>query len=51
MQQFLDSNDPILVAEAIAWAKVNPGLLQIGTQAEIRPDENSKIQNDENSGI
>jgi len=27
MQQFFDSGDPILMAEAIAWAKVNPGLL------------------------
>lgn len=28
MQQFLDSNDPILVAEAISWAQVNPGVLE-----------------------
>ncbi len=28
MQQFLDSCDPILVAEAMAWAQVNPGVLQ-----------------------
>lgn len=27
MQQFLDSGDPILVAEAMAWAQVNPGIL------------------------
>jgi hypothetical protein len=27
MQQFLDSGDPILMAEAIAWADVNPGVL------------------------
>lgn len=29
MQQFLDSGDPILVAEAMAWAQVNPGVLQV----------------------
>jgi hypothetical protein len=29
MQQFLDSGDPILVAEALSWAEVNPGLLDI----------------------
>jgi hypothetical protein len=28
MQQYLESGDPILVAEAIAWAQVNPGVLQ-----------------------
>lgn len=29
MQQFLASNDPILIAEALAWAQVNPGILNI----------------------
>jgi hypothetical protein len=29
MQQFLDSGDPILIAEAMAWAQINPGVLQI----------------------
>ena len=29
MQRFLESGDPILMAEAIAWAEVNPGLLQV----------------------
>lgn len=28
MQQYLQSGDPILIAEAIAWARVNPGVLQ-----------------------
>ncbi|MBD2068928.1 hypothetical protein H6F93_15595 [Leptolyngbya sp. FACHB-671] len=28
MQQFLESGDPILVAEAVAWAQVNPGVLR-----------------------
>jgi hypothetical protein len=27
MRQFLTSGDPILVAEALAWAEVNPGIL------------------------
>lgn len=27
MQQFLNSGDPILVAEAIVWAAINPGIL------------------------
>jgi hypothetical protein len=27
MRQFLTSGDPILMAEAIAWADVNPGVL------------------------
>ena len=27
MQQFLNSGDPILMAEAIAWAQINPGVL------------------------
>ena len=27
MQQFLFSDDPILMAEAIAWAAINPGVL------------------------
>ncbi|MBD2070540.1 hypothetical protein H6F93_24005 [Leptolyngbya sp. FACHB-671] len=29
MQQFLDSGDPILVAEAMAWVRANPGVLQL----------------------
>jgi hypothetical protein len=28
MQQFLESGDPILIAEAMAWAQVNPGVLK-----------------------
>ncbi|UBF30777.1 hypothetical protein K9N68_39680 (plasmid) [Kovacikia minuta CCNUW1] len=27
MQGYLDSGDPILVAEAMAWAKAHPGVL------------------------
>lgn len=29
MQQFLASGDPILVAEALAWADINPGVLDV----------------------
>lgn len=29
MQQFLDSGDPILMAEAMAWTQVNSGVLQV----------------------
>ncbi|MBI4784523.1 MAG: hypothetical protein HY785_24885 [Oscillatoriophycideae cyanobacterium NC_groundwater_1537_Pr4_S-0.65um_50_18] len=29
MQKFLDSGDPILIAEAMAWAQVNPGVLNL----------------------
>lgn len=29
MQQFLDSGDPILIAEAMAWAQVNPQVLTL----------------------
>lgn len=29
MQQYLESDDPILMAEAFAWAEINPGILSI----------------------
>ncbi len=29
MQQYLESGDPILMAEAIAWAEINPGVLRV----------------------
>ncbi|MGJ3250805.1 MAG: hypothetical protein ACFE0J_06705 [Elainellaceae cyanobacterium] len=32
MQQYLDSDDPILIAEAVAWAQVNPGVLQVNSR-------------------
>lgn len=37
MQQFLASGDPILVAEALAWAKVNPGILKVN-QLSLLPN-------------
>lgn len=33
MQQFLDSGDPILIVEALAWSEINPGVL---TQQDAR---------------
>jgi hypothetical protein len=29
MQQYLASGDPILIAEARAWAEINPGVLDM----------------------
>ena len=29
MQRYLESGDPILMAEAVAWAEINPGVLQV----------------------
>jgi hypothetical protein len=29
MQQYLESGDPILMAEALAWAEINPGVLHV----------------------
>lgn len=29
MQEYLDSGDPILMAEALAWARINPGVLKL----------------------
>lgn len=37
MQQFLDSGDPILMAEAIAWAQVNPGVLDTSRTLRLYP--------------
>ncbi|MBM0744868.1 hypothetical protein JOY44_25450 (plasmid) [Phormidium sp. CLA17] len=37
MQQFLDSGDPILMAEAIAWAQVNPGVLDTSLTVRSSP--------------
>lgn len=37
MQQFLDSGDPILMAEAIAWAQVNPGVLDTSCTLRLSP--------------
>jgi hypothetical protein len=43
MQQYLESGDPILMAEALAWAEVNPGVLEgdrlLGDKLDNRPDK------------
>ncbi len=44
MQQFLDSGDPILVAEAIAWAAVNSGVLDVSRTTRLSPSEDSIAQ-------
>jgi hypothetical protein len=47
MQRFLDSNDPILIAEARAWAQVNSGFLQVNKpQFSHLQDSQSENQND-----
>lgn len=33
MRQYLTSGDPILVAEALAWAQINPGILDLGSDS------------------
>jgi hypothetical protein len=44
MQQFLDSGDPILVAEAMAWAQVNPGVLQSNEHSPSLLEDSSTEQ-------
>lgn len=41
MQQFLDSHDPILIAEAMAWAALNPGALDTSRVMQVSPTETS----------
>lgn len=41
MQQFLDSGDPILVTEAIAWAQVNPNVLSMSPLQLLLLEERS----------
>ena len=45
MQQFLASGDPILVTEALAWAQVNPGVLDVSTlQLELLAKLQPEVQ-------
>lgn len=37
MQRFLESGDPILMAEALAWAQVNPGILNYPQLLPLAP--------------
>lgn len=39
MQHYLDSGDPILMAEALAWAQVNPGILDMSQRQLPLMDE------------
>jgi len=52
MQQFLASGDPILMAEALAWAQVNPGVLDIKpSQLERLSDRQPDVQFVDRSAI
>ena len=47
MQQFLASGDPILMAEALAWAEINPGVLDVSMHllqhsSRLNPSRRSK---------
>ena len=53
MWQFLNSDDPILVAEALAWAEINPGVLNVSMRSSgdngeslICPDERATDSGD-----
>ncbi|MBW4542515.1 MAG: hypothetical protein KME43_25795 [Myxacorys chilensis ATA2-1-KO14] len=41
MQRFLNSGDPILIAEATAWEQVNPGFLRVN-EPRLSPPQNSQ---------
>lgn len=45
MQQFLASGDPILIAEALAWAEINPGVLNTSSHA-LQEDESHGSEDD-----
>ena len=45
MQQFMDSGDPILMAEAMAWAQVNPNVLHMSPlQLSLLEEGQSKLR-------
>lgn len=50
MQQFLASGDPILVAEALAWAQVNPGILQVNQLSPL-PNPSIEVEGQPNDSI
>jgi hypothetical protein len=50
MQRFLDSGDPILVAEAMAWAQVNPGVLNMSPSQRSLLADSSRLPLDEHHG-
>jgi len=50
MQQFLTSGDPILVAEALAWADINPGVLDVPMHLLQSHSQDSTRLDDQNRG-
>ena len=50
MQQFLDSGDPILMAEGMAWAQVNPNVLNM-TPLQLSLLENERSHRHESQAI
>ncbi len=50
MQQFLTSGDPILIAEALAWAEINPGVLDVSSHSLLNPSQDSTQLDDERRG-
>ena len=49
MQQFLGSGDPILIAEAMAWAQVNPGVLQVNNLQSLLAGSSTRQSLDRSS--
>ena len=50
MQQFLNSGDPILIAEALAWAEINPSVLDVSSHSLLDTPQDSTQLDDENRG-
>jgi hypothetical protein len=50
MQQFLKSGDPILMAEAMAWAEINPGVLDVSSHSLRDTPQDSTQLDDERRG-
>ena len=50
MQQFLASGDPILVAEALAWAEINPEVLDVPMHLLQSDSQDSTSLEDQNRG-
>ncbi|MBD3886167.1 hypothetical protein IFO70_31220 [Phormidium tenue FACHB-886] len=51
MQKFLASGDPILIAEALAWAQVNPGVLEREQPLLNSPSESTLSTREEKNEI
>ena len=50
MQQFLTSGDPILIAEALAWAEINPEVLDVPMHLLQNNSQDSTSLEDQNRG-